>query len=74
MSQPSGQSVAAATSAFGLSPCVSSQRRYAWWITDSGAHPPRSTRRTYARIRPSAVNSVICVSSVIAPRRPYAST
>jgi hypothetical protein len=31
---------------------------------------PRSLPRTQARIRPSAVNKVICVSSVIRPMPP----
>ena len=43
--------------------------RYARWMSVGGCQAPVS-RRTWARIRPSTVNSVICVSSVTAPRRP----
>lgn len=53
--------------------CVRYQRRYAACTSVGGCQAPVS-RRTWARISPSTVNSVICVSSVTAPRRPYAGT
>jgi hypothetical protein len=51
-------------------PCVESQRWYARQTTLGGWQMPRSIDLLCARKSPSAVKSVIWVSSVIAPTRP----
>jgi len=54
----------------GVMPCVASQRAYAFATNGAtAARSPRAAPATFARSSPSAVNSVICVSSVIAPLR-----